>query len=88
MKVDGRIISGNFRVKSKVDFLIEIFMQFFLKGNWIQILMVYLFLTLQSSLFQNSSDPDVTPNIIYLLLLLQTWNPRKIASSKIQLKYL
>ena len=70
MKVDGRIISGNFRVKSKVDFLIDILMQFFLKGNWIQIHMVYLFLTLQSRLFQNSSDPDVTPNIIYLLLLL------------------
>ena len=31
MKVDGRIISGNFRVKSKVDFLIEIFMQFYWK---------------------------------------------------------
>ena len=49
-------------------------MQFLLKGNWIQIHMAYIFLTVQSRLFRNSFDPGVTPNITYLLLLLETWN--------------
>ena len=33
---------------------------------------VYTFLTVQSRLFRNSSDPDVMPNITHLLLLLET----------------
>ena len=32
--------------------------------------MVFHFLTAQLYLFQNSSDPDVAPNVTYLLLLL------------------
>ena len=63
-------ISSNF----KVDFLIEIFMRFSLKSSWIQILMPFLFLTVRSLLFQNSSDPDVTPNITYLLHLFEIGN--------------
>ena len=49
-------------------------MQFWLKRNWIQIHMVYTLLTVQSRLFQNSSDPDITSNITYFLLLLERWN--------------
>ena len=49
-------------------------MQVLSKGNLIQIYMVFLFLTVQSFLFQNISDPEVTPNVIYVLLLLETWN--------------
>ena len=49
-------------------------MQFLLKRNWIQIHMVYTLLTVQSHLFQNSFDPDVTPNMTCLLLLWETWN--------------
>ena len=37
-------------------------MAFFLQFNPVQFL------------FQNSSDPEVMPNITYLLLLLETWN--------------
>ena len=59
--------------KLKVDFLIEIFMRFSLKGSWIQIHMPFLFVTVRSLLFQNSSNSDVTLNITYLLLLLETW---------------
>ena len=64
MRVDVRITSGNF--------FITIFMQFLLKRNRIQIHMVYPLLTVQFRLFQNSSHPDVTPSIAYLLLLLET----------------
>ena len=39
-----------------------------------QIHMVFPFVTVQSFLFQNSSDLDVTPNITHLLLLLETRN--------------
>ena len=39
-----------------------------------QIHMVFPFVTVQSFLFQNSSDIDVTPNITHLLLLLETRN--------------
>ena len=74
MKADTRINSGNFRVNRKLVFLIEILMQFSLKGNWMQIHMVFPFVTVQSFLFQNSSDLDVTPNITHLLLLLETRN--------------
>ena len=59
--------------KLKVDFLIEIFMRFSLKGSWIQIHMPFLFVTVRSLLFQNNSNCDVTLNITYLLLLLKTW---------------
>ena len=40
-------------------------MRFSLKGNWIQIYMVFLFLKAQYLLFQNSSDRDVTPSITF-----------------------
>ena len=60
-----------FQGKSKVDFLLEIIMQFLLKGNWIQI---HIKFTVQSLLFQNSFDHDITPNITYLLLLLEIQN--------------
>ena len=49
-------------------------MRFLLKGNWIRIHMVFDFLTVPSFLFQNSSNPNVTPNITYLLRLLEAWN--------------
>ena len=47
-------------------------MQVLSKGNLIQIYLVFLFLTVQSFLFQNISDPEVTPNVMYVLLLLET----------------
>ena len=59
-------------------------MQFWLERNGIQTHMVYTLLTVQSRLFQNSSDSDITPNITYFLLLLETG---KLVSCKIQLKY-
>ena len=42
-------------------------MQFLLKGNLIQIHKVFPFLTFQYHLFQNSSDPDVTPNLTFFI---------------------
>ena len=80
IKVDVPIISGNFRV----DFLIEIFMQFFWKSHEIQIPVPFLFLPVQAFLFQNSSDPDITSNITYFLLY---WKHRKLVSNNKQLKY-
>ena len=53
-------------------------MRFLLKGNGIHIHIAFLFLTVRFLLFQNSSDPDFTPNMTYSLLLLEMW----IVSSK------
>ena len=60
-----------FQGKSKIDFLIKMFMRFSLKGNLIQIHMLFPFLTVLSLLFQNISYPDITSKITYLLLLLE-----------------
>ena len=49
-------------------------MRLSLKNNWIQIHMQFPFVTVRPFLFQNSSNPDFTPNITYLLLLLEIWN--------------
>ena len=49
MKLDVRITSCNFRVNK--NFSNNIFVQILLKGNLIQIHMVYPFLTVQSRLF-------------------------------------
>ena len=61
MKVGFRITSGNFRVSLKLNL-----MQFSFAGNWIKIHMVFHFFKAQSFLFQDSSDPDVTPNITFI----------------------
>ena len=63
-----------FQGKSKVDFSLEIIMPFSLKSNWIEIHVAFHFLTVQSLLFENSFDHDVTPNMTYLLLLLEIQN--------------
>ena len=74
-KVDVRIISGSFMVNRKVHFLIEIFIWLSLKGNWIQIHIAFPFLAVRFFLFQNSSNPDVTPNMkgFYLFNLILTF---------------
>ena len=46
-------------------------MRFSLKDNLMQVHLALPFLALRSLLFRNSSDPDVTPKITYLSLLLE-----------------
>ena len=57
-------------------------MRFSLKSNWIQIHVTFPFLTVQSLLFQNSLNRAVTPNITYLLLLLEIQNFNSQSSVK------
>ena len=64
--------SGNITVNQKLSFELKFSCGF--RCNSIQIHTPFLFLTVQSFLFQISSDADVTPNITYLLLWLETWN--------------
>ena len=57
-----------------IDFLIEIFIRFSLKGNQFHIHITFPFLTVPFLLFQNSSDPDATPNRTCSLFLLEIRN--------------